>query len=48
MSIGTVFQTLRTKSDAGGDSCITEPILASFPSNMPSARALRKMKFNIY
>lgn len=27
---------------------ITEPILVSFPQNVPTAKALKKMAFNVY
>lgn len=51
----TEFKTIRTsdKSSSSDPSAsdipsITEPILASFPQNLPPAHILRKMHFNIY
>ena len=48
----TSFKPLRTTdfeetSDVPNPS-ISEPILASFPSNLPSAKVLQKMNFNVY
>jgi len=52
----TSFKPLRTTDFNNGEQAdpiqlnpnITEPILASFPSNLPSAQALSKMSFNVY
>jgi uncharacterized UPF0160 family protein len=55
--MATEFKKLRTydKSEDAADegidtssTCITEPILTSFPANMPSAAAIKKMKFNVF
>ena len=39
---------VRTHDREEDEDAITEPLLASFPANMPSSRALRKMNFTIY
>ena len=50
----TTFKALRTSehdpeiNPDSSNNCITEPILASFPSNLPSEKALSKMHFNVY
>ena len=52
----TSFKPLRTTDYNNGDPsdaphlnpCITEPILASFPSNLPTGHALKKMAFNVF
>jgi hypothetical protein len=48
--MSTEFKVIRThdNDEAGGDDDrITEPLLASFPANLPTAKALEKMSFNI-
>ena len=46
----TEFKVVRThdKDEQGADNVICEPLLASFPANLPSAKALNKMQFNVY
>ena len=46
--MSTTFKVITTDDKDGGSSLnITDPILASFPSNTPTARALSKMHFNV-
>lgn len=48
----TSFKPVRTtdfdESSETANPCITEPILASFPSNLPKSEVLSRMNFNIY
>lgn len=46
----TEFKVVRThdKDEQDAENTISEPLLASFPANMPSAKALSKMQFNVF
>jgi hypothetical protein len=48
--MATLFKRIKTTAAEkdGEKAFITEPILASFPNNMPSNKALNKMKFTVY
>jgi hypothetical protein len=46
MSNITTFKVLNTQKD--DDMALAEPILASFPSNIPSYTTLSRLHFSIY